>query len=132
MRSASQPAQHLSARYSSNEPGKPGGMAGASGFYNAASMMTVFLVAPELEQAFRAAAGSPEAAAAGGFVVGVSGQIGSGIFGTGKIRRHLILTTQEVRKNMWRRIHMEFPNVSVVSYQEVDPSVNITPISRIS
>ncbi len=43
----------------------------------------------------------------------------------------IILTSYELRKPLWRLIHYELPDVTVLSYQELTPDSNITPVARI-
>jgi type III secretory pathway component EscV/tetratricopeptide (TPR) repeat protein len=44
----------------------------------------------------------------------------------------VILTTYLVRKPLWRLINEDFPNLAVLSYQELSPDMNIQPIARIT
>lgn len=44
----------------------------------------------------------------------------------------VILTTLEVRQHMRMVLHHEFPNLVVLAYQELSPSMNIQPIARIT
>jgi type III secretory pathway component EscV len=44
----------------------------------------------------------------------------------------VILTTMEVRRRLRRLVSAEFPDLAVVSYQELSPDMNIQPIARIS
>jgi type III secretory pathway component EscV len=44
----------------------------------------------------------------------------------------VILTTQSVRPTLRRLISKDFPNVTVLCYQELSPEMNIQPIARIS
>jgi hypothetical protein len=44
----------------------------------------------------------------------------------------VILTSMEVRRRLRRLVSAEFPNLAVVSYQELSPDMNIQPIARIS
>lgn len=43
----------------------------------------------------------------------------------------IILTTLEVRQPLAEMIHTEYPDVQVLSYQELSPYVNIRPLARI-
>jgi type III secretory pathway component EscV len=44
----------------------------------------------------------------------------------------VILTGIDVRRHIRRTIEAEFPNVAVLSYQELVPEMNIQPLARIS
>ncbi len=44
----------------------------------------------------------------------------------------IILTSMEVRRRLKIEIRSEFPQVAVLSYQELSPDLNIQPIARIS
>ena len=44
----------------------------------------------------------------------------------------VILTSLGVRARLRRELEKEFPQLSVVSYQELNPDMNIQPIARIS
>jgi len=44
----------------------------------------------------------------------------------------VILTTLEVRRRFRRLIEVEFPDLAVLAYQELSPSINSRPIARIS
>ena len=44
----------------------------------------------------------------------------------------IILTSMEIRHRLRMEIHSEFPQVAVLSYQELSPDLNIQPIARIS
>jgi type III secretion protein V len=43
----------------------------------------------------------------------------------------VLLTAIDVRRFMRKLIEMEFPDVSVVSYQEIVPEIRIQPLGRI-
>ena len=44
----------------------------------------------------------------------------------------VLLTTSEIRARLLREIHVEFPTVAVLSYQELSPDMNIQPVGRLS
>jgi flagellar biosynthesis component FlhA len=44
----------------------------------------------------------------------------------------VILTTLEVRRRLQRLLSPEFPNLAVLSYQDLSPDLNIQPIARIT
>ncbi|MDA0712370.1 MAG: type III secretion system export apparatus subunit SctV [bacterium] len=44
----------------------------------------------------------------------------------------VVLTTQEIRRYFRKLVELEFPNLAVLSYQELSPEMNIQPIARIS
>jgi type III secretion protein V len=44
----------------------------------------------------------------------------------------VILTTLEARRALRELIHLEFPHLAVLSYQELSPDMNIQPIARIT
>ncbi len=44
----------------------------------------------------------------------------------------VILTTMEIRRYFRKLVELEFPNLAVLSYQELSPDMNIQPISRIA
>lgn len=44
----------------------------------------------------------------------------------------VILTTLDLRRTLWKLIRDEFPDLAVVSYQELMPDMNIQPIARIT
>ncbi len=44
----------------------------------------------------------------------------------------VILTTMEIRRYFRKLLELEFPHLSVLSYQELSPDMNIQPIARIS
>jgi type III secretion protein V len=44
----------------------------------------------------------------------------------------VLLTTMEVRRTLRKLIEQDFPNLPVLSYQELSPDTNIQPIARIS
>jgi hypothetical protein len=43
-----------------------------------------------------------------------------------------VLTTSDIRSRLRQELHVEFPAVAVVSYQELSPDMNIQPIARLS
>ncbi len=43
-----------------------------------------------------------------------------------------VLTTAAIRRAVWRAVQLEFPQVPVLAYQELLPTVNITPLSRLN
>jgi len=45
--------------------------------------------------------------------------------------RRILLTGHHVRKRLYELIKLEFPKIPVVSYQELSPDINITPLNRI-
>ena len=47
-------------------------------------------------------------------------------------RQPVILTTAPVRRKLWELLHEAFPWLSVLSYQELAPDLNIQPIARIT
>jgi hypothetical protein len=44
----------------------------------------------------------------------------------------VVLTTLDVRKSLWKLLRSEFSNLSVLSYQELPPDINVQPVARIS
>ena len=44
----------------------------------------------------------------------------------------VVLTTMEIRRYFRKLVELEFPNLAVLSYQELSPDMNIQPIARIS
>nr|AEQ20437.1 tetratricopeptide repeat domain lipoprotein [uncultured bacterium CSL12] len=44
----------------------------------------------------------------------------------------VLLTTMDIRRPLRRLLEADFPNLAVVSYQELSPDLNIQPIARIS
>jgi len=47
-------------------------------------------------------------------------------------RARLLLTGMEIRRTVRKLIETSFPNLAVLSYQELSPDLNIQPIARIS
>jgi type III secretory pathway component EscV/tetratricopeptide (TPR) repeat protein len=44
----------------------------------------------------------------------------------------VLLTTMDIRKTLKKLVQRDFPNLTVLSYQELSPDLNIQPIARIS
>lgn len=44
----------------------------------------------------------------------------------------VVLTQPEIRRHVWRLLDLDIPDVRVVSYRELDPSIRIVPVGRIS
>ena len=47
-------------------------------------------------------------------------------------QKPVILTDMELRRFVRKMVELEFPNLSVLSYQELTPELNIQPIGRIT
>jgi type III secretion protein V len=44
----------------------------------------------------------------------------------------VLLTSMDIRRTLQKLIEPDFPNLAVLSYQELSPEMNIQPIARIS
>jgi len=47
-------------------------------------------------------------------------------------QKSVVVTDMELRRFVRRMFELEFPEVSILSYQELSPSLNVQPIARIS
>ena len=93
------------------------------------STLVVYLVEPGIERQFAEARGPLPEDEARGFVAAVRETVGN----ASNLRPFpVILTGVDVRRHIRRAIEAEFPNVAVLSYQELVPEMNIQPIGRIS
>jgi hypothetical protein len=43
----------------------------------------------------------------------------------------VLLTTQDIRKRLWRLVHGVFPQVTVIAYNELDPAIELAPVARL-
>jgi type III secretion protein V len=93
------------------------------------STLVVYLVEPAIERRFADTRGSLPEHEARGFVAAVRETIGNA---AGLRPFPVILTGVDVRRHIRRAIETEFPNVAVLSYQELVPEMNIQPLARIA
>ena len=91
--------------------------------------LVCYLVDPDIERRFAEARGPLPEDETRQFLDAVRDTIGN----ASNLRPFpVILTGVEVRRHIRRAIEPEFPNVAVLSYQELSPELNIQPIARIS
>ena len=98
-------------------------------FTRGQSTLAVYLVEPAIEHRFAEARGPLPEDEARQFVAAVRETIGNA---AGLRPFPVILTGVDVRRHIRRAIETEFPNVAVLSYQELVPEMNIQPIARIA
>jgi type III secretory pathway component EscV len=91
--------------------------------------LVVFLVDPEIERTIRSGVDEPLGSRKQSEILqAVSNELDN-LPPTSLVP--VILTTGDVRRPLRELIADDFPNVAVLSYQELDPDMNIQPIARI-
>lgn len=95
-----------------------------------ASTLVVYLLDPALESRISECESRPLSAAERDSILDAVGEEVGTLPPTAQ--SPVILTTSEIRKALRDLIHMEFPHLAVLCYQELSPDMNIQPIARIS
>jgi FHIPEP family len=93
-----------------------------------AGSMVVFLLEPAWEEAFRAGLAPTQQDK---FLEALSTAVDAHSGGLDQSTPTAILTTGAIRRNVWQALRFEFPRIPVIAYQELQPSVRITPLTRI-
>jgi type III secretion protein V len=91
--------------------------------------LPVYLLDQELEREIRKNGELLTDEGRAGFIEAVRSKVGD-LPSTAE--RPVLLTNMDIRRTVWSLIKEEFPNLPVVSYQELSPEMNVLPIGRIS
>jgi type III secretory pathway component EscV len=91
--------------------------------------LVVYLVEPGIEKMVRASTGPLAQADCDRIIDAVQREVGTSM---PSYQMPVILTTMDVRRKLRLLIEAEFPELAVLSYQELSPDMNIQPIARIS
>jgi type III secretion protein V len=97
----------------------------------------VHLLDPEIEDVIRGAIRhtstgsflSLDPATAHDIIAALRGEIGR-VAPTAQ--KPIVITDMELRRFVRKMVELEFPTLSVLSYQELPPELNVQPVSRIS
>jgi type III secretion protein V len=86
-------------------------------------VLLAYLVDPTVEEALRGAGGALEPSQAGAILEGLKR--------LGRPRQAVLLTSPDVRRMLRRLIEGSFPEVPVLTFNELDPALQVRPVGRL-